>query len=216
MMRVTRFLPSTQTARPGEARNWRALAKVAASAFLIVASALGFSASVPGSEPLPARTISSVPAETIVRSQANESARHHCQCGTDCGGSCCCIRRGSGRANTIDDSGVLSRSTDETDGVFGQTVLGPIKHAHSGRQPSASSATNLDTGPCVNRFPCGGGTIPPSSSPLTRSLDSANISGRCFVTFHRAVERLTLVPAACLGQSASKPLDKPPRAMNGF
>jgi len=183
---------------------------------LIVASVLGSTASVLGSEALPAERIGAAPAVASVRSHAIEPARHQCRCGTDCGGSCCCNGRGSGRAATIDDSGVLPASTGAADGVFGQTGQAPVEHARPGPHPSGSSATNQDPGPCMSRFPCGGGTIPASSSPLTRSMDSALLSGRHFATFHRAVERLTLAPAACLAQSGSEPLDKPPRAMNGF
>ncbi len=211
-------LPTIELAVPGMARLGRSLADVLASALLIaiVASVLGSTTSVLGSERLPAEKIASAPVAASVRSHAIEPARHQCRCGTDCGGSCCCNRRGSGRAATIDDFSVLPPSTGESHGDFGQTGQAPVEQGRPGRKPSASSATQLDTGPCVSQFPCGGGTNPLSSSPLTGSIDSALLSGRHFVTFHRAVERLALAPAACLAQSASEPLDKPPRVMNGF
>jgi hypothetical protein len=220
IMRVRRSLPTVQIAGPGKARLKRSLADVLAVSFLIgvviVASVLGSSSSVLGSEPLPAEKIAVASVSASVRSHAIEPARHHCRCGTNCGGSCCCNGRGSGRAATIDGSGVLPPSTGATDGVFGQTGQAPVEHPRPGRHPLDLSVTHQDTGPCMSRLPCGGGTIPPSSSPLTRSLDSALLPGRHFVTFHRAVEKLSLTPAACLAKSGSEPLDKPPRAMNGF
>jgi hypothetical protein len=219
-MRDRSSLPTIELAGPVRACLGHLFKDVLASALLllvvILASVLGSTTSVLGSERLPAEKIASTPASASVRSHAIEPAAHQCRCGTDCGGSCCCNRRGSGRAAAIDDLGVLAPSTGEPNGVFGQTGQVLIEHGRPGRNPSGSSTANLDTGPCVGRLPCGGGTIPPSSSPLTRSMESALLSARHFVTFHRAVERLALAPAACLAQSASEPLDKPPRAMNGF
>jgi hypothetical protein len=220
IMRVPRSLPTIQIAGTGKARLGRSLADVLAAAFLIVvvivASVLGSSSSVLGSEPLPAHKLAVASVSASLRSHAIEPARHHCRCGTNCGGSCCCNGRGSGRAAKIDGSSVLPPSNGAAEGVFGQTGQAPVEHPRPGRHPLGFSATNRDTGPCMSRLPCGGGTIPPTSSMLTRSIDSALLPGPHFVTFHRTVEKLSLTPAAFLAKSGSEPLDKPPRAMNGF
>jgi hypothetical protein len=189
---------------------------VLAVALLILASGLGASASLAASEPSPADK--SVPdrVEASVRSHAIEPVRHHCRCGTDCGGSCCCNRRGSRRASMITASDTDQASTDIADRDFVHSSGWPREHARQNLPPSSSTATNLDAGPCVSRFPCGGGTIPPSSSPLTRTIDSALLSGRQPMTLSRAGEKLPLAPSACLAQSASDPLDKPPRASSCF
>src|SRR5690349_20602253 len=108
-MRDRSSLPTTEIAGSGKARLGRSLADGPATALLvvIVASVLGSSARVLGSERLPADRIASAPVAASVRPHAIEPARHQCACGTDCGGSCCCDRRDSGRATVIDDSGVL-------------------------------------------------------------------------------------------------------------
>jgi hypothetical protein len=171
-MHVRSSVPTSQDAGPGEPRPGRSSAGVLAAALLvvIVASILGFSKSVLAFEPLAAERIASIPVAARVRSVASEPARHHCRCGTECGGSCCCNRRGSGPASTIKDSAVLLPPTGVAEGVFGQTRPSLVEHARPGRHPSSSSATSLDTGPCVSRSPWGGGTISPVLVPAN-SID---------------------------------------------
>src|SRR3954467_14503465 len=110
-MRDLSSLATIEIAGPGAPRLARSLADVLASAFLmasvIVASVLGSTASVLGSELLPTGRIAAALAAASVRSPPLEPARHQCRCGTDCGGSCCCNRHESGRAATTDNSGVL-------------------------------------------------------------------------------------------------------------
>jgi hypothetical protein len=216
IMRVPSLHTISRVAGPNLMRPLSCAWGVLAVALLILASGLESSASLAASEPSPADKTVSDRVAASVRSHAIEPVPHHCRCGTDCGGSCCCNRRDSRRASTIKDTGALLPSTGVGDGAFGHPGGGPFEHARPGRPQSASSANDLDAGPCVSRFPCGGDTIPTSSSPLTRSIDSALLSGRQPMSLNRAGEKLPLAPAACLAQSATDPLDKPPRASSCF
>jgi hypothetical protein len=168
----------------------RALAAAVAVAAVVV-NGLACYRSLEAAEPAPGGKASVLLGDSGARPGLDLAPRHRCGCGIDCGGSCCCSRSGASP-----DVAVLGRR--------------PIEPPRRVPLPTLTRTDRHD-GPCVGRFPCGGGTIPPSSSPFARPVEPAALAVRGLAAAAHASTAILLASPALAAQCAPHPLDKPPR-----
>jgi hypothetical protein len=171
----------------------------------------GFSANLFASDPSSGNGAVSLPVRVSARSNPKEAPRHQCPCGIDCGGSCCCNRESTSPVSPLAASRTIAARSGLVDRDR-QDGSGPrVEHSRLTTPLAATTTVDPPGGPCLNRFPCGGGTIPPSSLPVLRVVDSAVFSGRGFAAPDPAGTRFVLAFPISSAQSAPDPLDKPPR-----